>query len=104
MKLNRTIYADREGMISQLQTDRDQAQANAETESLLRYRREYWRGRAEGLNLAISLLRDWAGEEEPDEQATPASSAVPPAQVQLAEFAEIIGGRNPYEHPSPGDR
>lgn len=24
---------------------------------------------------------------------------VPPASVQMAEFAEIVSGRNPYEHP-----
>lgn len=64
-KMKRTIYADRDGMISQLQVDRQQAQAIAALTYIPRYKREYWRGRAEGLEVAIKMLQDWAGEESP---------------------------------------
>jgi hypothetical protein len=69
MKLKRTIYADRDEMVSRLQVERVQAQADAALTYIPRYKREYWRGRAEGLDLAIGMLRDWAGEEEPEEDA-----------------------------------
>lgn len=64
--MKRTIYADRDGMVSQLQVERQQAQADAALPGIPRHRREYWRGRAEGLGLAIKMLQDWAGEDEPE--------------------------------------
>jgi hypothetical protein len=66
MKMKRTIYADRDGMVSQLQNQQMQARANAMMTSLPKYRRQFWEGKAEGLQSAIRMLQDWAGENEPE--------------------------------------
>lgn len=63
--MKRTIYADRDSMVSQLQNARQSALDIAALAGTPRYRKQFWTGKAEGLSYAISLLRDWAGEEEP---------------------------------------
>lgn len=68
--VKRTVYADKDGIVSRLQNERQQSQASAGLATLPRYRREFWRGKAEGLEVAIRLLQDWAGEEEPEPGAT----------------------------------
>lgn len=64
--MKRTIYADRDGMISQLQNAQQAALGNKDLAGMPKYRRMWWGGRAEGIGFAIALLRDWAGEEEPE--------------------------------------
>lgn len=66
MKLTRAVYGTKDQIIAQLQVEQQQAEADSKLSNILVKRREYWRGRAEGLDLAIKLLRDWAGEEEPE--------------------------------------
>lgn len=66
MRLKRTIYADKDGLYSQIMVERTAASGNAGLSSLPKYRRQYWLGRANGLEWAANIIRDWAGEHEPE--------------------------------------
>jgi hypothetical protein len=68
--MKRTIYADRDGLISQLQNARQAALGNKDLARLPKYRKMWWGGRAEGLDYAISLLQDWAGESMPEPEGS----------------------------------
>jgi hypothetical protein len=65
--MKRTIYADKDGMISRLQVQYQAAKDNVGTPNMPKYRRMFWAGKAEGIESAIRLLLDWAGETEPEE-------------------------------------
>jgi hypothetical protein len=64
--MKRTIFADKDGIISQLQVLRKTALDNKDLASMPKYRRMWWDGQADGLRSAIRLLEDWAGENEPE--------------------------------------
>jgi hypothetical protein len=64
MAITRTIYAGKDEIYSRLMIDRDHALEIAASERLPRYRRTYWMGKAEGLQVAARLVRDWAGTEK----------------------------------------
>jgi hypothetical protein len=62
--MKRTVYADKDEIYSRLMAERDNSLGNI-PRSLNQRRREFWRGRAEALEYAAHLIRDWAGEDEP---------------------------------------
>ncbi len=63
--MKRTVYADKDEIYSRLMAERTAALGNKELKSIPKYRKMWWGGRAEGLEWAANLIRDWAGEEEP---------------------------------------
>jgi hypothetical protein len=64
--MKRTVYADKDEIYSRLMADRDAALASASITGMPKYRKQYWSARARGLEYAAHLIRDWAGETEPD--------------------------------------
>lgn len=85
MSFTRTIFADKDGMYSQLMVDRDHALTNASLEDLPRYKRQYWKGLAHGLEKAARLIQNWQGEQmpEPASETTVQTRFVPQQGITL---------------------
>lgn len=67
--MKRTIYADKSEIYSRLMAEAETARGNSLLTAIPRYRREYWKGKHDGFVHAAAIIRDWAGEEEPDAAA-----------------------------------
>jgi hypothetical protein len=110
LRLKRTIYADKDGLYNQIMVERIAASGNAGLSSMPKYRRQYWLGRANGLEWAANIIRDWAGEHEPEPGEEPAvHKAVPGGidewhcKVCAQEIHLVAGGQGPvYVHTETG--
>jgi hypothetical protein len=69
--LKRTVYGDKDDIYERLITEQGTAHRNSLSTASPRYLREFYRGRAEGLEYAAHLIRDWASETEPEEVPEP---------------------------------
>lgn len=67
--MKRTIYADKDEIYNRLMAEAQTAKDNSLLTTIARYRQEYWKGKHDGFVHAAAIIRDWAGEEEPDAAA-----------------------------------
>lgn len=110
MRLKRTIYADKDGLYSQIMVERTAAAGNAGLSSLPKYRRQYWLGRANGLEWAANIIRDWAGEHMPEPGDEPAVHKAVPGGIDewhcavcSQEIHLVAGGQGPvHVHTETG--